>query len=145
MKYINFKGISCEDGWKSNQKKIINTNGNCVAKCGKHSKNKHEYNGKCYEDCPNGYLTDENDNRICKCELEKCPSCPSVALSKQLCTKCNTNYYPLENDPKNLGEYFNCYKEPIGYYLDKSDSLYKKCYNTCNTCEKMEIVMLIIV
>ena len=42
----------------------------------------------------------------------------------------------MENDPSNLGEYFNCYNEaPTGYYFDVNESLYKKCYNTCETCE----------
>ena len=41
----------------------------------------------------------------------------------------------MENDDYKIGNYFNCYKEPKGYYLDSSDSLYKKCYNTCETCK----------
>ena len=42
----------------------------------------------------------------------------------------------MENDLLNFGEYFNCYNEtPIGYYLDINNSLYKKCYDTCETCD----------
>ena len=42
----------------------------------------------------------------------------------------------MENDPLNIGEYFNCYNEkPIGYYFDINDKIYKKCYDTCETCE----------
>ena len=41
----------------------------------------------------------------------------------------------MENDNSNIGEYFNCYNEIKGYYLDKNDSLFKKCYDTCETCE----------
>ena len=68
--------------------------------------------------------------------IRKCFACPTVALNKQLCTKCNYNYYQMENEPSNLGEYFNCYNEaPTGYYLDVNGLLYKKCYNTCETCE----------
>ena len=59
--------------------------------------------------------------------------CPPVALINNLCTKCNTNYYPKEIDSKNLGEYINCYNgEQEGYYLD--NNLYKKCYDTCKKC-----------
>ena len=58
---------------------------------------------------------------------------PPVALEKNLCSKCNINYYPKENDPLNIGEYINCYKNPDGYYLDMNDSLYKKCYSSCAT------------
>ena len=41
----------------------------------------------------------------------------------------------MENDPSNMGEYINCYNSLTGYYLDKEDSLFKKCFNTCETCE----------
>jgi hypothetical protein len=37
----------------------------------------------------------------------------------------------------NIGPYINCYKDPIGYYLDKSDTnnyIYKLCYKTCKNC-----------
>ena len=45
---------------------------------------------------------------------------PNVAYNIGLCTKCNDNYYSMENDPSNIGEYFNCYNEaPEGYYLDE--------------------------
>ena len=44
-------------------------------------------------------------------------------------------YYPKESDINNLGEYINCYNDtPEGYYLDNTNKLYKKCYNTCKTC-----------
>ena len=62
----------------------------------------------------------------CKCELGKCHSCPQVALTKRLCTKCNTNFYSIENDPSNIGEYINCYKGPFkGYYMDKDEQMFK--------------------
>ena len=42
----------------------------------------------------------------------------------------------MENDHLNLNEYFNCYNEtPNGYYFDTNDTIYKKCYYTCDTCE----------
>ena len=79
---------------------------------------------RCYENCSNGYLYDNNNNNNklnkCKCELAQCLTCPNVALIKGLCTKCNANYFPKENDPLNLGEYINCYKDinEIEYYDD---------------------------
>ena len=79
----------------------------------KSAENIYEYNGKCYKYCLKGFLYDENNNQmnICKCELDKCLKCPNAALNNELCTKCNDNYYPKENDPENKGEYINCYKE----------------------------------
>ena len=130
--------IDCSGNWKLNKKKIINGTRLCIGSCANNTEFEFEYNDKCYKDCPNGNYTDNDFPSIkkCKCELEKCLSCPNVPLSKNLCTKCNNGYYPVENDPLNVGEYINCYKELKGYYLDKNDLLYKKCYYTCDTCEK---------
>jgi len=128
--------IDCSSNWKLNQKKIINNTNECIDSCDNSSQYKYEYNGKCYENCSKGFLYDDNNNslNICKCELDKCLTCPPVALNKNLCTKCNVNYYPKENDQLNLGEYINCYNNPEGYYLD--NNFYKKCYYTCKTCNK---------
>ena len=112
--------ISCSNDWKSIQKMIINNTNECIDSCENSNQYKFEYNGKCYEHCPNGFLYDENNNQLnkCKCELDKCLTCPNVALNKNLCTKCNINYYSKENDPSNLGEYINCYSKinKIEYY-----------------------------
>ena len=60
-----------------------------------------------------------------------------MALSLNLCLSCNDDFYPMENDPLNNGDYINCYNEKEGYYLDldNNNSLFKKCYYTCETCE----------
>ena len=124
----------CSDDWKLNQNKIIEGNDECFNNCS--DLYPYEYNGQCISHCPNGDFNDDNNITKCKCELVKCLTCPKVAYNIGLCTKCNDNYYPMENDPSNLGEYFNCYNEtPNGYYFDKNELLYKKCYYACETCE----------
>jgi len=124
------------NNWRTFQIKIIDKTGECIQKCDLSDTYKYEYNGRCYDNCTKGYITDEITGIIfCKCELDQCLKCPPVALSKNLCTVCNDNYYGKENDILNIGEYINCYKDPLGYYLDKNDSLYKKCYHSCETCE----------
>ena len=97
-----------------------------------------EYNGQCYQTCPHGTYQDETDSfkNKCKCELEKCRTCPQEALVLNLCEKCHTGFYPMENDIKFKGKYFECYKEIHGYYLDEINSIFKKCYKTCETCDK---------
>ena len=65
----------------------------------------------------------------CKCELDECLLCPKEALNKRLCTKCSSDYYSIENDPLNIGEFIKCYKKPEGYYLDD-----KQCFYTCKEC-----------
>ena len=126
--------IDCTDDWKSKQKKLIYNTNQCIDSCDNSFQYPYEYNGKCYENCEKGFFYDENDNKTkkCKCELEECLSCPKAALKKKLCTKCNINYYPKENDPLNQGEYIKCYKDIERYYLDKN--IYKQCFYTCKTC-----------
>ena len=119
-----------------NKKKIINENNQCIDNCINSTQYKYEYNDKCYSNCPNGLLSDSTNiiNYICKCELEKCLKCPTVALSLNLCTECNNNYYPMENDPSNRGEYINCYNQtPTGYYFDNIQKIYKSCYYSCQS------------
>ena len=98
----------CSNDWILEQNKINHETGECIHTC----YGKYEYNGNCYENCNNGYYIDNiyNINR-CKCELDKCLSCPEAALSLNLCLSCNNNFYPIENDPLNTGIYINCYKE----------------------------------
>ena len=71
----------------------------------------------------------------CVCKFDNCLSCPFLAPNETLCNKCEDNFYQIENDASTIGEYFKCYKDPKGYYLDKNDSLYKRCYYTCEECE----------
>ena len=123
--------IGCFEDWIWIQKKIDIETDICLNNCG----DKYEYNGKCFNKCKNRYYLDNYNISRCKCELEKCFSCPNVALANDLCVECNTDYYPMENGPSNLGKYINCYKEIKGYYLDRNDSLFKKCYHTCDTCD----------
>lgn len=125
--------IDCTDYQESKQKKLNKNDNDCNEKCDISTQYPYEYNGKCYVDCERAFLYDENNKlRNCKCELEECLFCPQEALNKRLCSKCNTDYYPKENDQLNTGEYIKCYKDPEGFYLD--NYLYKKCYYTCKKC-----------
>ena len=57
--------INCLYDWKLVQNKIDNYTKKCILTC----YNNYEYNGKCYENCTNGYFIDNiyNINR-CKCD-----------------------------------------------------------------------------
>ena len=81
---------------------------------------------------------DENDNsiKICKCKNIKCKYCSENALSLDLCDICNNDYYQILDDPSNNDIYINCYKSPEGYYFDKNDNFYKKCFYTCKDCNE---------
>ena len=137
IKNNNCYVIDCSNDWKSKQKKL-NNNNQCVESCDNDPIYKYEYNGKCIQTCTDGLLTDDNSMNKCKCQLRQCLQCPIVALSKGLCSRCNTGYYPKENDPENLDEYIKCYNNIDEYYLD--NNLFKKCYYTCKNAILKEII-----
>ena len=132
--HINCPIFDCSNDWKYKQKIIINDTSECIENFDNNSKYIYEYNGKCYENYANENLLNENNNQINKCssEFEGCSLYSTFSLKSNLCSKCNTNFYPKENDSSNIGEYINCYKNPEGYYLDIN--LYKQCYYTCKSC-----------
>ena len=123
--------IDCSDDWQSKQQKIVNNTNQCYKSCDESLIYPYEYNGKCFDNCSHGFLYDDNNKKMnkCKCELDECLLCPKEALKKGLCTKCSNDYYSIENDPLNIGEFIKCYKKPEGYYLND-----KQCYYTCKEC-----------
>ena len=136
LKDLTCSKIDTTSDWKLNQKKINGFDDSCMDNCT--GDFEFENNGKCYPNCTHGYYIN-NTKKYCKCELEQCYLCPPVAFQKGLCSLCNEGYYPKENDPLNLGQYFNCYKDPIGYYLDTNDYLYKKIINKQDETDKINI------
>ena len=125
----------CHENCKTCLQKGTTNNENCIT-C---PVGKFLYFGNCVNNCSNGYYTDSQDNsiKICKCSNIKCLSCNQESLENDLCISCNENYYPLKDDPSNNGTYINCYKSKEGYYLDKNDSYFKACFNTCKTCNEL--------
>ena len=128
--------LDCSDNWEIEQKKLVNINGLCSDISGNDISFKYEYKGRYYKQCSNGNLIN-SDIQSCQCDNEKCLTCPNEPLKENLCLECNNNYYPIENDNyTHIEGYVKCYKDPIGYYLDKNESLYKKCYYTCKECDQ---------
>ena len=50
--------FDCSKNFKSKQKKIINKTGECVDSCNNSIEYKYEYNGRCYNNCSNGFFLD---------------------------------------------------------------------------------------
>ena len=77
-----------------------------------------------------------NDKQLI--EFKKLISCKFLTY-KELCSNCSSlsNYFPKEDDLIDIEQTQDtfCYKELKGYYLDTKTSLYKKCYQSCETCE----------
>jgi hypothetical protein len=59
----------------------------------------------------------------------------NLTENKNICKKCPDNFYPIENSSLISGEYYECYREPKGYYLGTKNKLYKKCFDNCETCK----------
>ena len=90
--------IDCSDSWKLNQNKKISIIKICLKNCINIIDNENKI--KCYENCTNEYF---HNNSICKCNLDKCLLCPPNGFYNELCSICNINYYPKENDELNSG------------------------------------------
>ena len=134
--YINCYTIYCSNDWQIKQKKLVNETGICKNNFNNDILYKYEFKGKYYEYCINGNLMNNSTINSCSCNIEKCLICPNEPLKENLCLKCNIDHYPIENDNyTNIEGYIKCYKEPFEYYLDKNESIYKKCYETCEICE----------
>ena len=93
------------------------------------------YSIDCTENWRKNKKTIINETNGCTCEFNFCLSCQHIEPSQILCTKCDINLYPIENDASTKGEYHKCYQEPKGYYFDEGEKIYKKCYYSCNECK----------
>ena len=95
---------------------------------------KYQYNNIFYENCPDGTYNDELNCIDCD---EKCSLCTKESTEQNLCLSCNNSnkYYEKYNyrfDPNPL--FKDCFKSPNGFYLDLTDLSFKKCYNSCASC-----------
>ena len=126
IKEKNCYTLDCSDNWKINQKKLVNKSNICFDISNHSILYKYEYKGLYYENCINGNVTNNKTINYCKCDNEKCGNCLNISLID--------NFYEIENDNDEYG-YKKCYKDPIGYYLDRNYNIYKKCYYTCEKCE----------
>ena len=63
-----------------------------------------------------------------------CISCYKSYISdnEQFCVKCIADYYFIENTE-------NCFKDPIGYYLNTEKKVYSSCHSLCAYCNSKEI------
>ena len=90
------------------------------------------YNGNCLDNCPHGFYYDTSGNLVCSClENEKCKECTEESLMVDLCVSCNDGFQEIKENGNN---FVSCHEEIEGYYIDQSDSTYKKCYSTCKKC-----------
>ena len=117
------------------------SNNMCYKSCPKYYN--YEQTG-CIEEIPDGYyLNDSIAKTIDKCD-KKCEKCNKESIEFDQCISCNNqdNYYSKENDISNRGKYINCYNTFIeGFYLDKKDKRYNKCFEKCKNCNDRGIII----
>ncbi len=91
----------------------------------------------CLDSIPDEYYNnDTTNNTIDKCPIE-CKTCSYESVYNGLCVSCNINdgYYPKLDDLNNNNSFYKCYQEePIGYFLDIINNIFKPCYTKCKTC-----------
>ena len=127
--YNNYKCEDCHNDCEICEKSADEYNTNCLS-C--KDSNKYLNLGNCVSNCINGIdnVEDNNNIRVCKCDLIKCRKCNSESYNLNLCISCNDGYYPKYDDINN--DYKDCYESLEGYYLDSG--YYKSCYESCQTC-----------
>ena len=93
--------------------------------------------GNCIEKCENGYFEDEIEPFLkCKCSSDiRCKFCNKESKSYNQCVNCNNEdgYYQKKSDNTNIAPYFNCYKNPEGFFLNNEKN-YEECYLSCKFC-----------
>ena len=93
--------------------------------------------GNCTEECKNGYFEDEVEPFLkCKCSSDiRCKFCNEESKGHNQCVTCNDEdgYFPKKYDNTNIAPYFNCYKNPEGFFLN-NENYYEECYLSCKYC-----------
>ena len=153
--YLDLTGFHCtiNRNCPENYKYLIESENKCIENCNKDKIYKLEYNNKCFQSCPTEtyynyeqtgclddipegyYLNDSNHRTIDKCHI-KCQACTLESINNNnFCISCNNNNgYFKKSDETNFVE---CYSGELdGYYLDKINNIYKKCYKTCKKCSE---------
>jgi hypothetical protein len=79
----------------------------------------------------NFYFWDVFSTSYIKC-YQSCKTCSTLGnLANNMCSTCNTNYYPLVDNSAQC----NLSSTKIGsYFYDSANSRFSKCYSSCATC-----------
>ncbi len=118
------------------------------------------------DDATKNYIVPSEKHKFCFCDidcyiinftktdymdekcLDSCTKCPTSTHNYEYETLCydkcpsntlNYNNLCLDLDCDVLADYsIECddNSKPLGYYLDPDDQVYKKCYESCKTCEE---------
>ena len=129
----------------------------CVPKCEDEEKYNMVYENRCYDKCPlyynyeqtkcigeippGFYLNNSEARTIDKC-IEKCETCDTTGVNNDQCLTCNNlkEFYLKEEDKDKTGN-INCYNSSVeGYYLEKDEKMYKKCFEKCKNCNGKGII-----
>ena len=82
-----------------------------------------------FVDVPNNVIICINE------DITKDKIFPQIKDKKCYSIDCSDDLISKKNITKYENNIYNCCETPKGYYLDKNDFLYKKCYEACETCE----------
>ena len=113
--------ISCDNNWRSIQKKINVDIKECFDNCNL-TNNLYEYQGKCYNKCP---MSTFQYNYMCYTCDTNCKTCSFISTN---CTSCYYSKYLKNHKCVDYCE--------NGYYIDENDSSNKICECEMNKCKK---------
>ena len=119
--------IECNDNLTIINNLISNTN--CYEKCNYYYYFNESNNLQCTEICPENFKKLIKEKNLC---IDKCENDDIHMIEyNNICyNKCPNGTYLLEGDQEK-----KCYNiSPVGYYFDKENEIYKKCYEACNKC-----------
>ena len=93
---------------------------------------------QCVQTCPNDYVIDKENtnNKRCKHEYFDIFFCKYNNHNSNL----YKDIYCHDNNMNNKLDFesnIECYNSPFGFYLDKNDFKFKKCYNSCRICDRI--------
>ena len=106
--------------------KLISDKKKCIDDCQKDDEYKYEYNNNCYNQCPEGKKTFE-EQKLC---LDECYD-EQFEYQNKCNDNCPENTYKIILNRKMCTE-----SVPINYYRDENDDIYKSCYYRCKTCHQ---------
>ena len=134
----------CKDGYKFITDTYANSK-NCYSICPSPYNKLISDKKKCIDDCKNDnqYIYDYNNN--CK---QTCPTNTKKYEDQKLCLDdCYTELFEYNNEclndcPSEKHRIFidrnRCTDElPEGFFLDNTDNIYKKCFETCKVCNQV--------
>ena len=128
--YVNIKQLILTDV-VTDKRNMFRNKPTFLKVCINDERTKNKISDQINSDCSNICFNEDINIKV-DLELNKCvENCTNKYQYINICSnQCFPGTYPKEN------EYLCLDKKPEGYYLDRINNFYKKCYDTCKNCDE---------